>query len=159
MKKNIKFLIATAFALVVNGCVGAMPNYKSSNSSMIVFKTPTVRYADQGFVSYASNETKVEIYSNGQAVMRLRITPTQTCLSSFECMDNKEFNQKVLNANYPENTLENIFKGEPIFNSKGLIKTANGFKQQFDSITYIVNGGNIKFVDRKRGIKIKVTKL
>jgi len=156
VQKISKLILSSALTLILSGCVGAMPEYKSSKSSMIVFKTPTIKYADQGFVSKANSETKVEIYSSGQALMRLRITPSQTCLSSLECMSNKEFNKKVLQANYPDDTLLRIFNGEAIFGGKNLQNTSNGFVQNIGTINYSVNGGNIKFKDSSNGVKIEV---
>jgi len=159
MQKKIKFIISGIVGLALSGCVGAMPNYNSSNSNMIIFKTPTIRYADQGFISQASSETKLEIYGNGQAVMRLRVTPTQTCLSSLKCMSNSEFNKKVLNANYPEDTLRNILNAQPIFGGKNLVKRANGFSQKIGTINYTVSDGNINFRDSSAGVKIKISKI
>ena len=156
MQKKINIIISGALALALSGCVGAMPEYNKSKGSMIIFKTPTVKYADQGFVSSANSEVKVEIYGNGQALMRLRVTPSQTCMSSMACMSNSEFNNKVLNANYPADTLEHIFKGEQIFGGKGLSKTADGFVQHIGTITYRVSGGNISFRDSSNGVKIAV---
>ena len=156
MKKNIKNFLFAVSVFILGGCVGSMPEYKSSNSTFIVFKTPTIRYADQGFVSKADSETKVEIYSNGQAVMRLRITPTQVCLSSLACMSGEEFNKKVLNASYPSDTIGKIFRGEEIFGGKGKIETQNGFIQKIGSIFYKVEGENIEFTDPAAGVKIRV---
>jgi len=156
LQKLSKTLVSGALAFTLVGCVGAMPEYKSSKSSMIIFKTPTVKYADQGFVSKASSETKVEIYGSGQPVMRLRVTPSQTCLSSLECMSNSEFNKKVLQANYPADTLLHIFNGEKIFAGKGLRKMGNGFVQHIGSIVYRVNGRNISFKDSSNGVKIVI---
>jgi len=93
MKKRTILFISSAL-MTINGCVGSMPEYQTSKGTMIVFKTPTMRYADQGFVSTASGETKVEIYGSGQAVMRLRITPTQVCVSKMACMSKKSLMQK-----------------------------------------------------------------
>ncbi len=159
MKKITKILTISASLFAATACVGPQPEYKTSNSSMIVFKTPTVKYADQGFINRASSETKVEIYSNGQAVMSLRITPSQICMSSMECMDAKEFNRKILHAEYPADTLEHIFKGEKIFNGKGLQNLPSGFIQHIGSITYKVSNGNINFTDSSNGVKIKVVKI
>ncbi len=156
MQKISKILINSSLILTLSGCVGAMPEYKSSKSSMIIFKTPTVKYADQGFVSKANGETKVEIYGNGQPIMRLRVTPNQTCLSSLECMNNSEFNKKVLQANYPSDTLLHIFNGEKIFGGKGLHSVGDGFVQHIGTIDYRVTGNNISFKDSSNGVKIVI---
>jgi len=154
-----KIVSSAIFAFIVSGCVGAMPEYDSSNSTYIVFKTPSYSYADAGFISRASSETKVEIYSSGQAIMRLRVTPSQVCMSSLACMSGGEFNKKVLSANYPDDTLKNIFSAQPIFNGKNKKDTANGFIQNIGSIKYVVSGKNISFSDSSNGVKIKVREL
>jgi len=155
-----KKIISSLFLVfAISGCVGTMPEYDNSNSTYIVFKTPSFAYADAGFVSSASSETKVEIYSSGQAVMRLRITSSQICMSSLACMSGSEFNNKILHASYPADTLKNIFSGNEIFGGKSKKATANGFIQKIGSIKYVVNGGNISFIDSSNGVKIKVSKL
>ncbi len=161
MIKKIKILATATVLIALSGCVGAMPEYDSSKGSMIVFKTPTVRYADQGFVSTASNETKVEIYSNGQSVMRLRVTPSQVCLTKLACMSKKEFNSKVLgNENYPEDLIESVFRGEPIFNMENIKQSGNSFTQRIKrdgmDITYRKDAKRIEFNDTITGVKIKV---
>ncbi len=157
MKFSLKNSIYIAFATIISGCAGAMPVYKESKSSFIIFKTPAIKYADQGFISKADNETKVEIYSNGQSVMRLRILSDEVCLTRFKCMSKRDFNKKILaSSNYPENLIENIFNGKPIFNGKNLRGSSNHFIQNIGTITYSVNGRNIKFYDRANGDKIVV---
>ena len=160
MKKN-KIIISSIIALVVSGCVGSMPEYQTSKGTMIIFKTPTMRYADQGFVSTAQDETKVEIYGSGQAVMRLRITSNEVCVSSLSCMSKKEFNQKVLgNVNYPEALIEHIFRGEPIFGMEGMNQADHSFKQHIlkpgMNINYFRGVKRIEFKDSITGTKIKV---
>ncbi|HGZ69988.1 MAG TPA: hypothetical protein ENK74_01165 [Nitratifractor sp.] len=160
MIKKLNLLKTAALALTLSGCIGTMPKYTSSEGTMIVFKTPTMSYADQGFISYADSETKVEIYSSGQSVMRLRIAPSQVCMSSLECLSKEEFNKKVLNPNYPADTIERIFKGEPIFNGEGLVQSDHSFSQRIKKpgidIRYNRGVKRISFVDNATGIKIKV---
>ena len=161
MRKKINLLILGAISIAISGCVGSMPEYQTSKGTMIVFKTPTMRYADQGFVSIASSETKVEIYGSGQAVMRLRITPSEVCVSQMACMNKKDFNTKVLgNASYPESLIENIFKGEPIFNMEGMNQSDHSFRQHISkpgiNINYIRTPKTIVFNDTITGTKIKV---
>ncbi len=161
MQKKINILVASAIGLAISGCVGSMPKYQTSKGTMIVFKTPTMRYADQGFVSIADSETKVEIYGSGQAVMRLRITPSEVCVSKMACMSKKEFNAKVLgNPNYPDTLIENIFKGKPIFGMEGMEQSDHSFRQHIVkpgmNINYYRGPKAIKFSDSVTGTKIKV---
>jgi len=159
--KKIKLSIIASSFFILAGCVGSMPKYQTSKGTMIVFKTPTMRYADQGFVSSASSETKVEIYGSGQAIMRLRITSSEVCVSSMACMSKKEFNKKVLgNENYPESLIEHIFKGEPIFGMEGMKQSDHSFTQHIVkpgmNITYFRGVKKIEFRDSANGVKIKV---
>jgi len=161
MRKKIKNFMTLVVAMTLSGCVGSMPEYQTSKGTMIVFKTPTMRYADQGFVSTSANETKVEIYGNGQAVMRLRITPSEVCVSKMACMSKKDFNKKILgNQDYPPTLIENIFKGEPIFNMEGMEQSDHSFIQHIKKpnmdITYIRTPKRIEFNDKITGTKIKV---
>ncbi|HHB94853.1 MAG TPA: hypothetical protein ENK88_06885 [Campylobacterales bacterium] len=82
-------------------------------------------------------------------------------MSTFKCMEKKDFNAKMLSANYPDTLLENIFKSKPIFNEKNLEKNSNGFIQkiikdgEYD-INYSVDNNKTKFKDKKNNILIKV---
>ena len=157
MKKILKNSVLAGVLIALSGCAGAMPKYNSSKSTFIVFKTPTLKYADQGFVSKANSETKVEIYSSGQSVMRLRIMSDQVCMSSLACMSKADFNKKVLaSSTYPSAILEHIFNGEPIFGGKNMQGSGNNFTQKIGTINYSVSGGNISFSDSSNGVKIKV---
>jgi hypothetical protein len=109
-----------------------------------------------GFIAKADNEVKVEIYSNGQALIRLRITPSQVCMSSIKCMSADSFNKEYLAASYPKDTLFKIFRGETIFNGKEKKSMENGFVQHIDSIEYIVNGDRVNFKDSSTGVKIEI---
>ena len=50
---------------------------------------------DLGFMYENPEEMKVEIYSNGQAIMALEIGKENICMSLLECMDKKSFNQAM----------------------------------------------------------------
>jgi len=156
MRNFLKIVGLALLVFILQACVGSMPEYKSSKSSYIVFKTPKFAYADMGFVAKASDEVKVEIYSNGQALVRLRITPSQVCMSQIKCMDAKRFNSEYLGASYPKDTLFRIFRGEEIFNGKGKESLGSGFAQKIGSIEYEVQGEHIHFVDSQSGVKIEI---
>ena len=156
MKKIILFAAAL---FLMNACTPKIPQYQKELSSFILFKTPTIKYADMGFVSKAKNETKVAIYSNGVALMELRFLPNQICLKNKGCMSANEFNKQFLHTNYPPNTLMHIFQGREIFNGKNKIIIKDGFMQKIGSITYKVQGNLIEFVDTIANIKIKVQPL
>ena len=153
------------FILIVflfSGC-GQQP-YMKEKSAFIVLKTPSLKYADQGFVYENKDEVKVEIYGNGQALFSLRITPSAVCTGTLRCMDRKTFNDAMLSPYYPEGTLEAIFRGKPVFDEKGIIKKRNGFTQKLINgykynIMYSVLNNETIFRDTINHIFIKIKRL
>lgn len=150
--------------LILTGCTGKnLIKEQNQDSAFIVLKTPKMKYADMGFIYKSDSFVKVEIYSMGQPIMSLDINGINVCMSTFKCMEKKDFNAKMLSANYPDTLLENIFKSKPIFNEKNLEKNSNGFIQkiikdgEYD-INYSVDNNKTKFKDKKNNILIKVKK-
>ena len=137
--------------------------YLKENTAFIVFKTPTFKYADMGFLYENANEVKAEIYSSGQAIMSLTVTQSSVCMSLLACMSQKEFNRKVLSAAYPDGILKHIFRGKPIFRGQNLRKNSNGFTQNITNqnkynIHYSVLNNEIIFRDTINKILVKVRK-
>jgi len=148
--------------LLLSAC-GRQPYLKQS-SAFIVLKTPTMRYADQGFVYENADEVKVEIYGSGQALFSLRVTSASVCTGALQCMSKKTFNEKVLTTYYPEDTIEAIFRGKPIFSGKELVKKRNGFTQKLINgnkyhIMYSVLNNQTIFRDTINHILIKIKRL
>ena len=157
-KRTIGLIIASFLLLAC-----APKEYLEQNSAFIMFKTPTFRYADMGFIYDNGNEMKVEIYGSGQALMSLEISESSVCMSLLECMNKSAFNKQVLNSMYPEETLENIFRGRKVFNGVGLTTKGNGFTQKITksdkyNIEYSVLNNQIVFHDTINSILIKVKK-
>ncbi len=162
LNMNHKILIGLLSALFLLTACGTTP-YKSESTALIVFKTPTFKYADMGFVYENSDEVKVEIYSSGQALMSLMISEKSVCMSLLACMNKRAFNQQVLSAHYPDTILDNIFRGKSIFKDKNLQKNSNGFTQKIINknkynIEYSVLNNDIVFRDTINDIFIKVKK-
>jgi len=155
----------TIVMIMVSFLLGACApkEYVEQNSAFIMFKTPTFKYADMGFIYDNGKEMKVEIYGSGQALMSLEISESSVCMSLLECMSKSAFNKEVLNSMYPENTLENIFRGKKVFNGVGVKTKGNGFtqkiikKDKYD-IDYSVLNNQIIFHDTINTILIKVKK-
>jgi len=157
-----KFLLVILFVWGVTGC--ATKEYVKQESVFIVFKTPTFKHADLGFIYENTDEMKVEIYSNGQAVMALKIGKEKICISFLECLDKKSFNKKLLSADYPVDILSHIFRGQEIFSGLHYVKTRNGFTQSIVKankykINYSVLNKQIIFRDTINDILIKVKRL
>jgi len=159
-----KVIIISTILLIVNGCTGKnLIKKDNQESAFIVLKTPNMRYADMGFIYKSSSLVKVEIYSMGQPIMSLDINGMNVCMSTFKCMEKKDFNAKMLSANYPDTLLENIFRGKPIFDGKNLDKNSDGFIQQLTedgkySIVYSVKDKQTKFKDKENNILIKINR-
>ena len=159
---NIRILMVLLITLFfLQACVNKP--YVKQNTALIVFKTPTFKYADMGFVYENSDEIKVDIYGSGQALMSLTISETSVCMSLLECMSKESFNKKVLSSMYPREILDDIFRGKPIFKSENLKRIRNGFtqtivnKNKYD-IHYSVLNNEIIFRDTINAILIKVKK-
>lgn len=157
-KRTIALIIST---FIFSAC--APKEYVEQNSAFIMFKTPTFKYADMGFIYQNESEMKVEIYSSGQALLSFNISETSVCMSVLECMSKSAFNAKVLNRFYPENTLENIFRGRKVFNGSGVKPKGNGFTQKIIkkdkyNIDYSVLNNQIIFRDTINAILIKIIK-
>jgi hypothetical protein len=141
----------------------ASKEYVQQNSAYIMFKTPTFKYADMGFIYENEKEIKIEIYGSGQALMSLEISETSVCMSLLECMDKSSFNKEILSDMYPEDILENIFRGRALFNGIGLEKKGTGFTQKIVkkdkyNIDYSVLNNQIIFHDTINTIDIKIKK-
>ncbi len=157
-KQSVLFLIISFF---LSACVPKQ--YTKQNSALIIFKTPTFKYADMGFMYENEEEIKVEIYGTGQALMTLNITKSSVCMSLLECMSKKSFNKEVLSSLYPDEILDEIFRGKQIFNAQGLEKNRNGFtqniiKQGKYNIRYSVLNNEVIFRDTINTILIKIKK-
>ena len=161
----IKKLTTTATILILFiGCTGKqLIKKENQESAFIVIKTDKMRYADMGFIYRGDSFVKVEIYSMGQPLVSLDINPVNVCMSTFECMEKKDFNAKMLSTNYPDTLLENIFRGEPIFDREGIENNSTGFIQKLKKddkydITYSVISEKRVFRDKINKIVIKVKK-
>ncbi len=154
-KINLLIIIAILFS-------ACTPIPKKQESAFIVIKTPTMKYADMGFITSSVNGVNVEIYAAGQPLMNLEINGLNVCMSTFKCMDKKSFNEKVLSSVYPDDILENIFRAKPIFNSENLEQDKEGIfsqklkKEGVYDISYSVNAKQRIFRDKINKILIKV---
>jgi len=160
MKSKILLLMLGMF-LFLSAC-GTQP-YLKENAAFIMFKTPTFKYADMGFVYENAQEVKAEIYGSGQALLSWKISGSTVCMSLLACMSKKSFNAQVLNASYPDDVLENIFRMKPIFSGENFQKNRNGFTQKLRkngkyNIEYRVLNNDVIFHDRINNIHIEVKK-
>jgi hypothetical protein len=159
--KHKRTILLIIVSFLFSAC--APKEYVQQNAAFIMFKTPTFKYADMGFIYENKEEIKVEVYGSGQALMSLEISETSVCMSSLECMGKSAFNIEVLSSMYPKDILENIFRGKALFNGIGLETKGNGFTQKIVkkgkyNIDYSVLNNQIIFHDTINTILIKVKK-
>ncbi len=159
-RKTLLILLGMSFML--NGCLQTPPSLQES--AKIIWKSPSLRYADMGFVSDDGTNLKIEIYGVGTPLMSLDITSEQICMSQFNCITPQQFNAQELSKYYPNSLLENIFRAKPIYNSKNLVKSSNGFTQNIKksnqyAIEYEVLTNHTIFRDKINKILIKVIKI
>ncbi len=146
---------------VISGCM-SQKSLVPQEGVFVVWKTPAMKYADQGFLYHEGEKQRLEIYANGQAVMKLTVSPTQVCSGAL-CMSKREFNLRFLSPYYPETLLERILAGEEIFGGEGMKKKDHGFTQQIKkkglyAIEYSVLNGSVVFRDTINHILIKIQK-
>jgi len=156
IKKMVCILILIA---TMGGC--SQKKITKQESAFIVIKTPTMKYADMGFITNSSSTVKVDIYAAGQPLMNFEINGMNVCMSTFKCMDKASFNEKVLSTYYDDHVLEDIFRAEPIFNGKNVKKEVDGFTQKIKKeneydISYTVVSNKRTFRDTINNILIKV---
>ena len=156
LKKSI-FLVVSA--LILGACNGVSPLPTHQKSLFVVWKSPSLRYADQGFLYILPNKLKFEIYASGQPALKLSIVQSQICTGPL-CMNKKSFNAKYLSKYYPQDTLESILMGKPIFGGKNVVKNSSGFTQHIKGsgydINYKVTDEKIEFIDRGGNVIIKI---
>jgi len=157
----LKYTLTIVLILIFWGCTE--PGYTKQNSAYIVLKTPAFKYADMGFIYEKRDEVKAEIYSSGQVLMTLTITKGSICMSRLECMSKSTFNSRILSSPYPKDTIEEIFRGKPVFGGADMVQKRNGFTQKLINtdkyhIEYSVLNNQILFRDTINEILIKVIK-
>jgi hypothetical protein len=156
-----KKMVILLFLCGLQGC--SEPKYTQEQSAFIVWKTPSLRYADQGFIATSPAEVKAEIYSSGQPLLRLRIGKSRICASFWACLPKSSFNARFLSRYYPPETLEQILRGQPIFGGIQIERKRNGFTQKIYvpkkyKIDYQVLNNQIVFRDTINEILLKVNK-
>ncbi|CAA6819774.1 MAG: Putative lipoprotein [uncultured Sulfurovum sp.] len=154
-----KISLTSIMVLLLTAC--SIKEAKKQESAFIVMKTPTIKFADMGFIYDSGSKIKVEVYATGQPLVDLEINTQNICLSLMKCMEKKDFNKEVLSEAYPDTLLENIFRGKPIFEAKNLEKKEGGFVQKISKaevyeISYSVVSTQRVFRDTINKIVIKV---
>lgn len=159
MKNFYTLWVSLAALLLMSGC-GAKP-FVQRDAATIILKTPKLKFADTGYVRSNEELVALELFSAGQAVGKIEIEK-MICVEGKGCMRKSSFNTEYLSLFYPDDILENILRGKPIFKGINLEKTDEGFEQRIVDntvdIRYRVRGKQIYFNDRKNSVLIKIKK-
>jgi len=110
MTRYILFLL---FILLITGCSYKQPTI--SKSSVVIFKTPLLKFYDKGFINTYDDHIHLQIFEVGQVVLDLLIYKDKICENSFKCMDAESFNAKYLDSSYKEDFLYNLFSQKNIY--------------------------------------------
>lgn len=150
--KYIFFILLAVFS----GCSVA-PQIKETK--IVTLKTPKLKFNDIGYVTKTSDSVSIDLYIAGKALKSISID-RMVCISGEGCISKDSFNNDYLYDNYPSDLLKNVLLAKPIYNAKGLQKSAGEFSQTIKNaevdIRYIVNQHATYFKDRKNNILIKL---
>lgn len=145
--------------LLFGGC--AVKEFKTTEPKLITLKTKQLRFNDVGFIRTEDDAVQAELFSAGQAVERFEINRL-VCVTG-GCMTKHAFNAEYLSAGYPDELLQNVLLGQPVFGGAGMHSRDRGFEQHLESpdldIFYSVGPDGIYFKDRLNDILIKIRDL
>ncbi len=151
--------IVTFFTILLLGC--ARVELEEAKPIFMLIKSPSLNYADAGFLYIGKKRYKVQIYSSANAISSLEVTPKSVCIKGTGCLGYKEFQKRFFSYGYNDNILYAIFSASRIFDGKNLTKKSNGFTQKIThtpnyDIEYSVLNNQRTFRDRINHILIKV---
>jgi len=143
-------------ALFLSAC--SLKNYAHTESKVVIIKTPKLRFSDLAYIKHTENAVALELFVAGKLVQKISIDYL-ICVDE-GCMSKKGFNSEYLNSAYPDEILQNIILGKPIYEKKNFLKNSEGFEQKIQNdsvnISYRVNAHEIYFKDRKNRIIFKI---
>ncbi|HIP11391.1 MAG TPA: hypothetical protein EYG73_01605 [Arcobacter sp.] len=110
MLKKYLFL---SFVVLFIGCASKTP--VKTSSATVIFKTPSMKFYDQGFVNKYKDYIALNILNLGKSVLYLEIYENRVCQSTFRCIPSSEFNTKYLSATYKDDFLYKLFLRKNIY--------------------------------------------
>lgn len=143
--------------LVIFFSACSIKDYKHTQSKIIIIKSPKIKFADLGYIRNSENSIELELFMAGKSVKKISINHL-ICVDE-GCMSKSGFNESYLIASYPSSLMQNILLARPIYDSKNLERSTNGFSQVIKNedvdINYVVNSKTVFFKDRKNKIILK----
>lgn len=158
----MKYTIPFLFILFLTGCV-TKPQITKSESKLILFKTPKIKFYDTGFVKEHANGILMQIYASGQALVEIQSDEEYICMNG-GCTSKDSFTQEYLSRYYPSGLFENVLLGRDIFRGKNRTETEEGTQQKIREqdhydIVYSRSTKVISFKDEVNGIVIRLKSL
>ena len=105
-----------AFALLIlsfSACSVKKPVY--SNSVLVVFKTPTLKFYDKGFITKYDDYIQLQVFEIGHIVLDLKVYKNEVCQGILKCISTKEFNEKYLSSSYDDDFLYKLLDKKKIY--------------------------------------------
>ncbi len=142
--------------LLFSGC--SLKNYKHEESKIIIIKTPKLKFSDLGYIRHSGDDVELELFMAGVSVQEIAINHF-VCVKE-GCMFKSNFNKEYLNANYPDDLLQNILLSRQIYDGKNRVQSRMGFQQKIRNenvnIIYKVSKKETFFKDKKNRIIFKI---
>lgn len=136
----------------------SIKEYEHTQPKIITLKSPKIKFFDAGYLRNTDKSVELELFIAGVSVEKIAVN--RLVCTSGGCMSKSGFNKDYLHVSYPEDTIQNMLLGRPVYDGKNLQKSQNGFEQSindgFVDIIYRVEGGEIYFKDRKNSILFKM---
>jgi hypothetical protein len=132
-----------------------------STPVMVTVKSPNIKLSGLGFYKKGGSYVNLQVFTGAALTLNYE-SSTAICIND-SCMTRGIFNDKFLMHAHYAKIIDNILAGEPIYKSKNLVKTQNGFSQNIVKngeyeIFYKVKNGNVEFEDFKNRVYIGLIK-
>lgn len=136
---------------------------EQSKSYKVTMKTKKFAFSDTGFLVQNKKMLRLNVLAAGKPVLDLKIKKSDDICVGSLCNTKEGFNQSFLSGDYPDDLIENVLLGKPIFEGQNLTKTAAGFVQNLEhkkyKIRYQTAKGSIYFKDSQNKIIMKLKEL
>ena len=136
----------------------SVKNYEHTFAKIVIIQSPKLKFADLGYLRHSGESLELELFVAGRAIEKIRLN--HLVCTSEGCMSKSSFNRDYLSAHYPDDILQNILLGHPIYEGKNRVQTQDGFEQSIETghveITYKVNPHAVFFKDKMNKIIIKI---
>ena len=156
LNRFLKYSLLFAALLLFSAC--SVKHYEHSDSKILIIKSPQLKFSDLAYIRHSGDDVEAELFIAGHSIKKIAINYL-VCVDE-GCMSRSKFNAEFLNEAYPDNLLQNVLLGLPIYEGKNRVRTIDGYEQNIETkdvnILYKVNAKAIYFKDRKNRILIKI---